>query len=381
MTATLNAPASTGADKDLTGRSIVTFARGASIQNINKASQRWTAQFAKPEVAVERIFHEFGLGIVNVSPEELQDAADGIIEHIAPERRVKAPRLHTVAAPKVSINVDLIAAEAALNNNLDSIGVLDSPFTGKGVTIAMLDSGLDFRHPDFASRLLTVQSKVIELGAQDVMGHGTFTAGLACGPLRSNMGRYGVAPDATLIVIRVLDDDGFGSDEDVLSGIKTAADLGADIIVMPFAGGPDAAPHYESIAKLFLGEGILMLASAGNDTSVTMVGPTGYPANCASIMAVSAVDKNLNPSVFSNGSNKVDIAAPGENVLSAWAMPDRYARQDGTTAAAAIAGGIAALWAQATGKRGDDLRKVLQEQVTKKVKGVVGHEVGIVAAP
>jgi subtilisin len=160
-----------------------------------------------------------------------------------------------------------------------------SPYTGRGVRIAILDTGLDFRHPDFAGRNCSAESFVGELTAQDDNGHGTFCAGVACGPLQPHHApRYGVAPGAELFVARVLDERASGTDSDVLAGIDWAVRQGCAVISMSF-GNPvligDRYPQvYEEVAARALAAGSVLIAPAGNTSQRPgTIAPVEHPGN------------------------------------------------------------------------------------------------------
>ena len=108
---------------------------------------------------------------------------------------------------------------------VSAVGADTSPYTGKGARIAILDTGLDMQHPDFAGRAVITHSFISGETAQDTNGHGTHCAGIAVGPAQAAQapeGRYGVAGDAQLFVGKVLSDAGHGADGGVLAGINWA---------------------------------------------------------------------------------------------------------------------------------------------------------------
>src|SRR5690606_32021335 len=133
---------------------------------------------------------------------------DGVILAIEPERRVQAFEG---------------AAEASAAWGVRAVGADLSPYTGKGVRIAILDTGLDLNHPDFKGRSITAKSFIRGEATQDANGHGTHCAGIAAGPRDpEGVGRYGVAGDAELFIGKVLSDSGGGADGNVLEGIDWA---------------------------------------------------------------------------------------------------------------------------------------------------------------
>jgi subtilisin family serine protease len=106
---------------------------------------------------------------------------------------------------------------------------------GAGTTVAIVDTGVDLQHPDLSSKLVTGHDFVADnndcpAGPQDENGHGTHVAGIAAAVTNHGIGVAGVAPDAQIMPVRVLDADGSGSSEDVAAGITWAADHGAEVI-------------------------------------------------------------------------------------------------------------------------------------------------------
>src|SRR5579862_7306820 len=106
---------------------------------------------------------------------------------------------------------------------LEAIGILSCAYSGRGVRVAILDTGLDLQHPDFAARPIASQSFIPGAPAGDRNGHGTHCAGVACGPLHpGDVPRYGIAFDADLYIAQVLDDNADGTDGNVIAGIDWA---------------------------------------------------------------------------------------------------------------------------------------------------------------
>jgi subtilisin len=242
---------------------------------------------------------------------------------------------------------------------LTAIGVINSPFTGRGIRVAVLDTGLDFDHPDFRGRAIVRQSFVSgEADAQDGQGHGTHTAGTIAGPKSSQIGRrYGVAPDVELYVGKVLDSRGAGMEGDILRGINWAIDQKCAVISMslgrPVARGEGPDPTYEEVGAAALAEGSLIVAAAGNESArdFNFIAPVDAPANSPSIMAVAAVDPKLMVASFSCGGinpegGEVNICAPGVSVYSSFPRPQLSRVLQGTSMACPHVAGVAALWAE-----------------------------------
>jgi subtilisin len=263
--------------------------------------------------------------------------------------------------------------------------------TGAGVGVAILDTGLDLEHPDFAGRPVVSMSFVDGAQVQDGNGHGTHCVGTAGGPADPPDGsrRYGVAPEAAIFVGKVLSDQGSGSDGQILAGIDWA--LSNDVRVISLSLGADideVSQAYETVGQRALAAGTLIVAAAGNNANRAVGNPgfVGMPANSPSIMAVAAVDAELRIANFSARSGsvaggEVDIAGPGVAVYSSWPMPTRYRSISGTSMATPHVAGIAALLSQATGARGTELWSALVEGA--QPLGIPAADVGdgLVQAP
>ncbi|HEX6471630.1 MAG TPA: S8 family serine peptidase [Streptosporangiaceae bacterium] len=230
---------------------------------------------------------------------------------------------------------------------------------GAGVTVAVLDTGVDGRHPDLVGRVIQ---------GPDYTGHGrrpgnrywgrhgtamaSIIAGHGHGPGHA-AGVIGVAPLAKILSIRVTweNDDPERSDQAqvdrtrdaVAKGIRYAVDHGAQIINMSLGGGTmvyNGNPVEEDAVRYALGKGAMLIASAGNDGA----GPnrTNFPAAYPGVTAVGAVDKALRPAGFTNRHAYVSVAAPGVDIISA-DVGRSYVEGTGTSPSAALVAGIAAL--------------------------------------
>jgi subtilisin len=230
--------------------------------------------------------------------------------------------------------------------------------TGLGVKVAVLDTGIDLNHPDFAGSVIegdNTKSFVEGESVQDGNGHGTHCAGVIGGARHSASGiRYSVAPDVDLVIGKVLNNKGFGNDDQILDAIDWARDQGAKIISMSL--GSDRRinqPHpsaYENIAEILSEQGILIVAAAGNNSNrPQFTQPVNNPAACPSIKAVAAIGKNRKVASFSSAQmdqiGTLDISAPGVAVYSAY-KNGTYTTISGTSMATPHIAGVAALYYQ-----------------------------------
>lgn len=252
----------------------------------------------------------------------------------------------------------LPAEDTTVSWGVAAVGADTSAFTGQGIRIAVLDTGLELQHPDFQGRSAVSRSFIEGETVQDANGHGTHCAGIAAGPAVPAQGpRYGVAHGAELYVGKVLSDEGSGADGGVLQGIDWAIENGCHIVSMslgsPVQPGQAHSAVFEAVAQRALEAGTLIVAAAGNESERPgYIAPVGHPANCPSILAVAAVDRSQKVAPFSCGGlqeagGEVNLAAPGVDIASAWLMPQGTRAISGTSMATPFVAGVAALYAQA----------------------------------
>jgi subtilisin len=275
-----------------------------------------------------------------------------------------------------------------------AVGADRSRFTGKGIKVAILDSGFDRAHPDFDGREIRMWSAFAnEKPDEDLQGHGTHCAGTAAGPnVARNRMRYGVAHEADLCIYKVLGNGGYGTDGSVLAGIERALDEGCEVLAMSFGRGakPENRPNpvFELTAQQALSAGTLIVAAAGNSSSrdIGYRAPIDYPANSPSIMAVGAIDSRLRIANFSAGccnlETNLDIVAPGSGIFSSWPTPRRYRRLRGTSMAVPHVAGVACLWAQADERlRGRALWRAIIDNACRLNGDEADVGAGLVQAP
>jgi subtilisin family serine protease len=296
------------------------------------------------------VLHQLGIALISADADQasaLERAVGetGPIAAFEPERRVFA------------IDAEASVADGEFTWGLQAVRAERTQPTGKGVRVAVLDTGLDLKHPDFANRDIVTGSFVEGQAVQDGHGHGTHVIGTSCGPRTSQAGPgYGIASEASIYAGKVLGDDGSGSDSGILSGIEWAISNGCAVVSMslgaPAQPGQPFSDAFERVARRAMERGTLIIAAAGNESqrSSGQIAPVGHPANCPSIVAVGAVDSQIQIADFSSGTvdeiGQVDLVGPGVDVYSSWAGAERYRKLSGTSMATPHVSGVAALYAQ-----------------------------------
>lgn len=419
---------------ETTGRFIVVFAEGTDdpggvLRDAAGMSEVVTSHELRedevPEVtgqSTDTVFEELGMAVVSADPEQLgalQTSADahGSVLSVSPElvhhvraddyvrgyvdgvgdlgRRLGAPGGGPVppggSGDGPAVSPQFFRDTTDLTWGIQATRADASTWSGHGIAVAVLDTGFDAGHPDFGGRSVTMQSFVPGESAQDGHGHGTHCIGTACGPKSPTTGpRYGVAHGADIFVGKVLSNGGSGTDGGILAGIDWAVRSGCAVISMSLgADVPREHPPYTVAGRRALDKGCLIVAAAGNNAMRTELdfGFVGAPANSPFILAVGALNQQLDVAFFSARTlpdargGQVDVAGPGYQVYSSWPMPTRYRVISGTSMATPHVSGLAALWAEATGYRGRELWSVLAQESRRLLAPSLDVGSGLVLAP
>ena len=249
-------------------------------------------------------------------------------------------------------------------------------YSGEGVTIAVIDSGVDGTHPDLQGRMvegfntLTLET-IAPYENSDGHGHGTHVAGIIAAN-SNGVGVTGVATKSSIMPIKVL---GFGGvmENPISIGIRYAVDNGADIINMSLGFEPgkelDVDKEICEAVKYAYNSGVVVIAASGN--SATDGNPSHYPAGCHGVVAVGSVDSSLRPSWFSSYDNFISVVAPGSNIYSTLPLGKStgyssvgYGSMSGTSMAAPMVAGAAALLIEAGVKDNKEIINILENTAT-----------------
>ncbi len=368
--------------------------RVAGISAASTADSATRAEFAAADGV---IFSDLGIAVVDATPDQVQQLTRAA-EAPGPIAVVEAERVvHAYTAPP-GTGTDEAAAvdESVFTWGLQAVGANISSATGKGVRLAVLDTGFTVAHPDFAGRTVMTQSFITGEAVDDAHGHGTHCIGSAAGPRKAAGGGpgYGVAHEAEIYAGKVLSNRGSGTDSGILAGIEWAIANGCAVVSMSLGAsvrpGTPYSQIFEQAATRAMAKGTLIVAAAGNESNRPgRVAPVGHPANCPSILSVGAVDVRRAIAVFSCGTvdtvGQVDIVGPGVDVYSSWNVEDgglgMHKRIQGTSMATPHVAGIAALIAEKHGARGWELWARLAQTARRLDLPATDVGAGLVQAP
>ena len=205
------------------------------------------------------------------------------------------------------------------------------------IPVAVVDTGVDGRHPDLQGKVLHGYDFVRgSADTGDELGHGTFVAGIIAANAGNGIGIRGLCDKARIVPVKVLDENGWGTYEDVARGIVYAADRGARVINLSL-GGYGASWLLGAAVDYAVGKGAVVVAAGGND-GVEM--PL-YPAACTGVIGVGALAPDGKPWINSNRGRSIDIFAPGVDIVST-GPGGGYVRAAGTSGAAPMVSALAA---------------------------------------
>jgi hypothetical protein len=222
---------------------------------------------------------------------------------------------------------------------------------GTGIKVAILDTGIDYNHPDLAANYAggydfggDYSGAPNDDDPMDYDGHGTHCAGIVAAMMGNDEGVIGVAPEAELYAVKVFSDDGSGRYSDVMEALQWCIDNDIQVISMSFGSSKKSGdPMIESWINAAYNAGILLVGAAGNDGNIFGSGDNViYPARYENVIAVAATGSNDGRASFSSTGPAVELAAPGVNIYSTY-WDNTYATLSGTSMACPMVSGTAAL--------------------------------------
>lgn len=263
--------------------------------------------------------------VANLSAEEVSRLkTDPGIDIIEQDRVIALGSCFTVAEPSL------------ITWNVNRVGYGD----GRGKTAWIIDTGIDFTHPDLNVDSARSRSFITgQPSARDENGHGTHVAGII-GARNNNFGILGVASDASLVSLRVLEKDGMGTVGAVIDALAYVNQNGKAGDVVNFSAGEDTIlTILDREIQNTAAKGIYIAIAAGNENKPASDYSPGR-ANGTNIYTVSAIDSLDNFAGFSNyGNDVLDYAAPGVNIVSTW-LDGQYAKVSGTSMATPHVAGL-----------------------------------------
>lgn len=338
--------------RELTGRLVVKLSPGTSAETIaeqvnGKIARKGPLQFITLALDSSRMAE---------ATKELR-AMPGVLS-VSPAQKVKlsaADSASSITDPHYSDQWGLSKAEVPKAWNLGA--------TGKGITVAVVDTGVDINHPDLQDNVVSGYNAITGVtglsATQDNNGHGTHVSGIIAAEL-NGIGVVGVAYQAKIMPIKTMDRSGEGTDDVIADGIVWAADHGAKIINLSLGSDTQEEILKEAV-QYAIDQGCLVVAAGGNkeDNLTTIT----YPAADPQVLAVTATDANDNLASFSLTGPSAGLAAPGKHIVSDyWDNGSGYATSDGTSMAAPFVAGVAALvWSTHPDFSADHIRQVLED--------------------
>lgn len=240
---------------------------------------------------------------------------------------------------------------------------------GKGITVAVVDTGVDITHPDFEGRVIRGYTAPGEREG-DFNGHGTHVAGIVGAGDNNNIGGTGVAPDVTIWEAKVTRDNGIGNSTWMAEGIVAAINANVDVInVSMSASAP--MPLVEAAINQAVARNIPVIVAAGNEGQKGS--PTRWPAAYANSIAVGSITRNQKISSFSNTNSYVDLTAPGSAIYSTLPGGGTGMMSGTSQAAPHVAGAAALLKSVAPSLSSTKIREVLTKNTDGPLNTLCVH--------
>ena len=249
---------------------------------------------------------------------------------------------YPVKLPHYDVSIDILKSSNGRDWSHDyyNIDVIHANgFTGAGVKVAVIDTGIDLTHSCFKKaneegRIKTFDSRPRKNNPTDGNGHGSWVASRYIG----TNSIVGFSPDVELYVYKALEDDGTGDIEIIIKAAKHAIDSGCHIISTS-VGWPDDYPRFQSIVDYAESKNVLWISASGNDYSKDDI---DYPAVLRYIISCGSINKKGKRSNFSDFGKELDLYSSGEDVIGAYTK-NRNAVMDGTSMATPSLGALFSL--------------------------------------
>ncbi|GGF91758.1 hypothetical protein GCM10010916_06370 [Paenibacillus abyssi] len=323
---------------------------------------KWSDPSKETELSGTQVLHrQLETAVMVVRPEPGSDVELWLnrlrelpgVEYVHPNGRV---RMLSAAAPN-----DPDLPKQRYLDQIDAKNAWEIAHDHTGITIALVDTGIDMEHPDLKGNLVS-GTNLVRPGRspQDDNGHGTSVAGVLAAVGNNGEGVSGILWNAKLMPVKALDADGFGDEQRLGEGILYAVRNGAKIVLLS-VGLYRNSPYMRDIAEYAESKGVLLVAATGNDglkygSKAAVKYPAGYP----SVLAVGGATADNKPEPRSNPGSEVDIVAPW-NVYTT-ALGGGYKKEEGTSMAAPQAAAVAALiWAKYPSLKPFQIRALIRQ--------------------
>lgn len=329
-------------------------------------------------------YKELGFALVTLDIESIREleSLKDITYAIMPEETYEGVEASDIDLEPHVTDVDVEPEVRTFEWGITHTNVHESLMSAEGIKVAIIDTGVDFAHPEFSPDNRTIIShSFISLSAQDDHGHGTHCAGTICAMFEnSNDNFFGIAPDVLLHVCKVLNKNKRGVQNDIILGITWAVENGCQVISVsisnPNPGNRRFDIKYERLISWARENGSIVVIAGGNDSfsrnRLGIKNPLGSPSDCPSAIAVTAINRNNEMYSISNAAKtelgqKVMFTAPGVDIMSTWFLnrfqPTGFMTRSGTSMAAPFVSGILALII----KENPDLTidEILQEAINR----------------
>ena len=310
-----------------------------------------------PDAEYEYLYNESGYSFITVET-SMEDVAQRFWDRLLHKRVTLADkdyvekitlnqRMSLVAPLDYAEDSDIVRTTYDL---CDDYGILDLNYSGTGISIAVLDTGVKRTHLGFNNTTtgynttIFNESFVVGEDWQDLNGHGTHCIGIIAGQNTSVAGEpmRGIAPNATIYSIKVLDSKGRGIEGDIIKGIRRAVELNVDIISMSLGGHIDYFSALHDAIHYAIGKGVIVVAASGNSAEIVSC----QPASWEGVISVGALKEDKHIAAYT--CLGADIFAEGTNITSLSSKNvNRTSTKSGTSMACPIIAGVIALLLEA----------------------------------
>ncbi|MDR6226518.1 thermitase [Desmospora profundinema] len=320
------------------------------------AGQAKSSIHAQEEAKVVSRNHAVGLEVVKLEKGQSVQKAIQAYE--------KNPNVE-YAEPNYIVKVDWTPNDPAFSTQqwgpqrIQAPRAWDITRSSSNIRIAVIDTGVQYNHPDLSGKVIRGYNFVERnWNPYDGNGHGTHVAGIAAAITNNGIGMAGMAPNARIFAVRVLNNSGSGTLANVVNGITHAADNGSHVINLSL-GSTSGASSLESAVNYAWNRGSVVVAAAGNAGNTS----PHYPAYYANALSVAATTSSDAKAWFSTYGTWVDVAAPGHSIYSTFPT-NTYRSLSGTSMAAPHVAGLAGLLA-AQGRSNSQIRTAIQNSADR----------------